>query len=101
MCRWKQELSRPVFVAIKIPDVAASVERPVMTTLLAPNVKVHLGLGYIDMRKGIGGLAFECMADLLLDLMLVPRDMRHRLVRQDTISLRRLETSKPCMPLCH
>jgi len=28
-----------------------------MTTLLPPNVKVHLGLGYIDMRKGIDGLA--------------------------------------------
>ena len=29
LCRWKQELSPPVFVAIKITDVAASVERPV------------------------------------------------------------------------
>jgi transposase len=29
----------------------------VMTTLLPPNVKVHLALGYIDMRKGIDGLA--------------------------------------------
>jgi hypothetical protein len=28
-CRWKQELSAPAFVAIKITDVAASVERPV------------------------------------------------------------------------
>jgi hypothetical protein len=28
-----------------------------MTTLLPPNVKVHLALGYIDMRKGIDGLA--------------------------------------------
>jgi transposase len=27
-----------------------------MTTLLPPNVKVHLALGYIDMRKGIDGL---------------------------------------------
>jgi len=26
-------------------------------TLLPPNVKVHLALGYIDMRKGIDGLA--------------------------------------------
>jgi hypothetical protein len=28
-----------------------------MTTPLPPNVKVHLALGYIDMRKGIDGLA--------------------------------------------
>ncbi|WP_425907087.1 IS66 family insertion sequence element accessory protein TnpB [Nitrobacter sp. TKz-YC02] len=28
-----------------------------MTALLPPNVKVHLALGYIDMRKGIDGLA--------------------------------------------
>ena len=28
-----------------------------MTVLLPPNVKVHLALGYIDMRKGIDGLA--------------------------------------------
>ena len=28
-----------------------------MTTLLPPNVKVHLALGYVDMRKGIDGLA--------------------------------------------
>src|SRR3984957_17210640 len=27
-----------------------------MTTLLPPNVKVHLALGFIDMRKGIDGL---------------------------------------------
>ena len=28
-----------------------------MTTLLPPSVKVHLALGFIDMRKGIDGLA--------------------------------------------
>lgn len=28
-----------------------------MTTLLPPNVKVHLALSFIDMRKGIDGLA--------------------------------------------
>jgi hypothetical protein len=28
-----------------------------MTTMLPPNVKVHLALGFIDMRKGIDGLA--------------------------------------------
>jgi transposase len=28
-----------------------------MTTLLPPGVKVHLALGYIDMRRGIDGLA--------------------------------------------
>lgn len=28
-----------------------------MTTLLPPNMKVHLALGFIDMRKGIDGLA--------------------------------------------
>ena len=27
-----------------------------MTTLLPPTVKVHLALGFIDMRKGIDGL---------------------------------------------
>jgi transposase len=27
-----------------------------MTTLLPPGVKVHLALGFIDMRKGIDGL---------------------------------------------
>ena len=27
-----------------------------MTTLLPPNIKVHLALGFIDMRKGIDGL---------------------------------------------
>jgi len=26
-------------------------------TLIPPNVKVHLALGYVDMRKGIDGLA--------------------------------------------
>jgi transposase len=28
-----------------------------MTTLLPPNVKVHLALGFIDMRKVIDGLS--------------------------------------------
>ena len=28
-----------------------------MTTMLPPNVKVHLAMGFIDMRKGIDGLA--------------------------------------------
>ena len=28
-----------------------------MTILLPPSVKVHLAMGYIDMRKGIDGLA--------------------------------------------
>jgi transposase len=28
-----------------------------MTALLPPGVKVHLALGYIDMRKGLDGLA--------------------------------------------
>lgn len=28
-----------------------------MTTLLPPGVKVHLALGYTDMRKGMDGLA--------------------------------------------
>jgi transposase len=28
-----------------------------MTTLLPAGVKVHLAFGYIDMRKGIDGLA--------------------------------------------
>ena len=31
--------------------------RPCHDALLPPNVKVHLALGYIDMRKGIDGLA--------------------------------------------
>jgi hypothetical protein len=29
LCRWKQELSPPGFVAVEITDVAASIERPV------------------------------------------------------------------------
>lgn len=28
-----------------------------MASMLPPNVKVHLALGFIDMRKGIDGLA--------------------------------------------
>lgn len=28
-----------------------------MTALVPPGVKVHLALGYIDMRKGLDGLA--------------------------------------------
>jgi transposase-like protein len=28
LCRWKQELSPPAFVAVEITDVAVSVERP-------------------------------------------------------------------------
>jgi transposase len=28
-----------------------------MTALLPPGVKVHLALGYVDMRKGLDGLA--------------------------------------------
>ena len=31
----------------------------VMTTLLPPNVKVHLAFGFIDMRKGIDGLSMS------------------------------------------
>ena len=31
-----------------------------MTALLPPGVKVHLALSYIDMRKGIDGLARAC-----------------------------------------
>src|SRR5215204_4501672 len=36
--------------------VSAGRERT-MTALLPPGVKVHLALGYVDMRKGIDGLA--------------------------------------------
>ena len=32
-----------------------------MTALLPPGVKVHLALGFIDMRKGIDGLASNSM----------------------------------------
>ena len=39
-----------------------------MTTLLPPNVKVHLALGYIDMRKGIDGLAMLVQGVLHQDL---------------------------------
>ena len=38
-----------------------------MTTLLPPNVKVHLALGFIDMRKGIDGLAMLVQAVLQQD----------------------------------
>ena len=36
-------------------------------TLLPPNVKVHLALGYVDMRKGIDGLAMLVQAVLRQD----------------------------------
>src|ERR1043166_5791202 len=39
----------------------------VMTVLLPPNVKVHLALGYIDMRKGIDGLAMLVQSVLRQD----------------------------------
>jgi transposase len=38
-----------------------------MTTLLPPNVNVHLALGFIDMRKGIDGLAMLVQAVLQQD----------------------------------
>jgi transposase len=38
-----------------------------MTTLLPPNVKVHLALGFIDMRKGIDGLAMLVQGVLCQD----------------------------------
>jgi hypothetical protein len=38
-----------------------------MTVLLPPGVKVHLALGYIDMRKGIDGLAMLVQGVLLQD----------------------------------
>jgi transposase len=36
-------------------------------TLLPPGVKVHLALGYIDMRKGIDGLAMLVQSVLRQD----------------------------------
>jgi hypothetical protein len=53
LCRWKQELAAPVFVAVQITDAA---EGPV-SDAASFGVKVHLALGYVDMRKGIDGLA--------------------------------------------
>ena len=51
----------PVFVAVQITDADAPAVAPrreeLRMTLLPPSVKVHLALGYIDMRKGIDGLA--------------------------------------------
>ena len=38
-----------------------------MTTLLPPIVKVHLALGFIDMRKGIDGLAMLVQGVLCQD----------------------------------
>ena len=35
-------------------------------TLLPPNVRVHLALSYIDMRKGIDGLAMLVQGDLFV-----------------------------------
>ena len=50
----------PAFVTVQITDADAPVRRRGGTRhdgLLPPGVKVHLALGYIDMRKGIDGLA--------------------------------------------
>jgi transposase len=43
-----------------------------MTTLLPANVKVHLALGSIDMRKGIDGLAMLVQGVLHQDQQLPP-----------------------------
>jgi transposase-like protein len=40
-----------------------------MTTLLPPNVKVHLALGFIDMRKGIDGLSEADKQQILQEAM--------------------------------
>ena len=57
--RWKQELTQaePLFVAVKIVDAAPAHRGARIMTLLPAGVKVHLAFGYIDMRKGINGLA--------------------------------------------
>ena len=56
-----------------------------MTTLLPPNVKVHLALGFIDMRKGIDGLAMLVQGVLQQDpfrpLVCVPRTPRANLIK--------------------
>ena len=41
-------------------------------TLLPPGVKVHLAFGYIDMRKGIDGLAMLVQGVLRQDSLLGP-----------------------------
>lgn len=38
-----------------------------MTALLPPNVKVHLALNYVDMRKGIDGLSMLVQSALRQD----------------------------------
>jgi transposase len=43
-----------------------------MTTLFPPGVKVHLALGFIDMRKGIDGLAMLVQGVLRQDPFAVP-----------------------------
>lgn len=57
LCRWKQELMPPVFDWLRA-------SRGPRHDLLPQNVKVHLTLGYIDMRKGIDGLAMPCSSRL-------------------------------------
>jgi hypothetical protein len=58
--RWKQELAAtaPAFVMVQVTD-ASNTDRggSHVMTLIPPSVKVHLALGYVDMRKGIDGLA--------------------------------------------
>ncbi len=44
--------------------------------LLPPNVKVHLALGYIDMRKGIDGLAMLVQGVLHQDLCVPKTEIR-------------------------
>ncbi len=48
-----------------------------MTTLLPPNVKVHLALGFIDMRKGIDGLAMLVQGVLRQDKSYPKRHQAH------------------------
>ena len=57
--RWKRELSTaPVFVSMQIYRRRCTGRGAcTMTALLPPSVKVHLALGYVDMRKGLDGLA--------------------------------------------
>ena len=70
-----------------------------MTALLPPGVKVHLALGYIDMRKGLDGLAMLVQGVLRQDPMVarpVGPSSPHWSPPPSSTTSSRLPTSETC-----
>ena len=70
-------------------------------TLLFPGVKVHLAFGYIDMRKGIDGLAMLVQGvlrqDPFSDHLFVFRGRKANLMQSAALGMRELpRRSEPC-----